>query len=117
MNTTGFPSPAQGYEQKPFDFNEILIRHPAATYVMKYEGIALTEEGIRTNDILIVDSSIPPAAGRLTVIIDEADFRCVRLALNTSASIDSRFQYIDAAGNIHPVTQIFGTVTAAVRLV
>lgn len=33
---TGFPSPAQGYEQHQTDFNSYIIKHPSATVVMPY---------------------------------------------------------------------------------
>ena len=32
---TGFPSPAQGYESKIIDLNQILIKHPSATVFMQ----------------------------------------------------------------------------------
>ena len=48
---TGFPSPAQGYEQKGIDFNSILIKHPSATVVMKIESSNYTCMGIYNGDI------------------------------------------------------------------
>ena len=35
---TGFPSPAQGYEQNTIDLNTALIRHPSATVFMKIDS-------------------------------------------------------------------------------
>ena len=31
---TGFPSPAQGYESKGIDLNNVLIKHPSAAVFM-----------------------------------------------------------------------------------
>jgi hypothetical protein len=31
----GFPSPAEDYVDRPLDFNELLIEHPAATFVIR----------------------------------------------------------------------------------
>ena len=34
----GFPSPAEDYVDRPLDFNELLIEHPAATFAIRIEG-------------------------------------------------------------------------------
>jgi hypothetical protein len=38
INTTGFPSPAQGYEKETFDFNRILIKQAAEHSVQRILG-------------------------------------------------------------------------------
>ena len=56
----GFPSPAQGYEDEPLDLNDLLIRHPAATFFFRVRGDDLLDEGIRDRSILVVDRSLTP---------------------------------------------------------
>jgi DNA polymerase V len=97
MNMTGFPSPAQGYEEETPDFNKILVRHPAATFMMRYTGKLLEEYHIEPGDLLVVDSSVTPEKGRLAVVQEDGEFRCRRLE--------------------EPVDFLFGIITAVVRLV
>lgn len=52
----GFPSPAQDYASPTLDLNEKLIQHPAATLVGRI-GF-LEYDGIKKDDILIVDRSL-----------------------------------------------------------
>ena len=71
---TGFPSPAQGYEQKGIDFNNILIKHPSATVVMKIESSNYTGMGIFNGDILIIDRAKRITPNSLVVYESEGRF-------------------------------------------
>ena len=52
---SGFPSPAQGYEQKTIDLNSYMIKHPAATVFMRIESSRYTQMGIYNGDLLVID--------------------------------------------------------------
>lgn len=54
---TGFPSPAQGYEDKVIDLNKLLIQHPSATVFMQISTSRYSKIGIYDGDILIIDRS------------------------------------------------------------
>ncbi|MCQ2582415.1 MAG: hypothetical protein MJ160_00765 [Treponema sp.] len=56
---TGFPSPAQGYEDKVIDLNSLMIKHPAATVFMKVDSSRYTGIGIYNGDLLIIDRALP----------------------------------------------------------
>ncbi len=71
---TGFPSPAQGYEQKGIDFNNILIKHPSATVVMRIESSNYTGMGIYNGDILIIDRAKKVTPNSLVVYESEGRF-------------------------------------------
>ncbi len=71
---TGFPSPAQGYEQKGIDFNNILIKHPSATVVMKIESSNYINMGIYNGDILIIDRAKRITPNSLVVYESEGHF-------------------------------------------
>ena len=58
--SAGFPSPATDYMENKLDLNEYLIKHPAATFIVKAKGPSMTDAGILSNDLLIVDRSIVP---------------------------------------------------------
>ena len=51
----GFPSPAEDYVDRPLDFNELLIEHPAATFAIRIEGESMTGAGIFPGDSAVVD--------------------------------------------------------------
>jgi DNA polymerase V len=53
----GFPSPAQGYEQKAIDLNTLMVANPPATYFVRAQGDSMLDAGIRDGDMLVVDFS------------------------------------------------------------
>ena len=71
---TGFPSPAQGYEQKGIDFNNILIKHPSATVVMRIESSNYIGMGIYNGDILVIDRAKKINSNSLVVYESEGRF-------------------------------------------
>ena len=58
--SAGFPSPATDYMENKLDLNEYLVKHPAATYIVKANGSSMVDAGILSGDLLIVDRSITP---------------------------------------------------------
>src|SRR6202161_3066960 len=52
--TCGFPSPANDYLDRPLDFNELLIEHPAATFAVRIAGESMTGAGLFPGDIAVV---------------------------------------------------------------
>ena len=58
--SAGFPSPATDYMESKLDLNEYLIKHPAATFIVKAKGSSMIDVGILSEDLLIVDRSIIP---------------------------------------------------------
>ena len=66
--SAGFPSPATDYLENKLDLNEHLVKHPAATFIVKASGPSMIEAGILSGDLLIVDSIvIASVLGDLTV--------------------------------------------------
>ncbi len=114
MNTTGFPSPAQGYEEKPIDLNYLLIKNPASTFIMKYEGDEHCSEGIARGDYLVVDCSAVPSEGSLAVIRRDSLFICARLHISKSET--GRVLYYTRMNKKFRCTEVFGCVRAIVRV-
>ncbi|MCR4939495.1 MAG: hypothetical protein K5930_05220 [Treponemataceae bacterium] len=52
---TGFPSPAQGYEDNKLDLNSLYIKHPAATVFMTVDTNRYSSSCIFKGDLLIID--------------------------------------------------------------
>lgn len=79
---TGFPSPAQGYEDTVIDLNELLVKHPAATVFMRIESSRYTQAGIFPGDLLVVDRSLSPEHAAVVVREYEGQF-----VLGSAASV------------------------------
>ncbi len=71
---TGSSSPSEPFADAGFDLNRLLVQHPAATFFLRAKGDALAEAGVRNGDVLIVDRSLEPAAGKLVVAVVEGEF-------------------------------------------
>ena len=56
----GFPSPADDYLDRPLDFNELLIRNPAATFAVRLASDSMTGAGMFPGDIAVIDRSVTP---------------------------------------------------------
>lgn len=79
MCLAGFPSPASDYIEKTLDLNELCIRHPSATYCVRAEGESMTEAGILSGDLLVVDKAVKPAHGDIVIAAIEGEFTVKKL--------------------------------------
>lgn len=78
--SAGFPSPADDYVEKTLDLNELLVQKPAATFFVRAQGESMLGAGIHPNDILVVDRSIEPAAGKIVICALNGELTVKRLA-------------------------------------
>jgi DNA polymerase V len=111
---TGFPSPAQGYEAKTFDFNRILLKNPPATFIMEAAASGMEWRGIFPGSLLVVDRSIKPQSGAVVVAAYDGDFLCREMGMK-----NNRITFTDGKNAITPgegEAVIFGTVRAVVTL-
>ncbi len=110
---TGFPSPAQGYEAKAFDFNKLLVSNPPATFLMRAATSALAYKGIIPESILVVDRSRKPESGNLVVYCESGELHCREYYRKGSVK-----RFIDADGNEVPrkgKIVLFGVVTKVIH--
>lgn len=75
----GFPSPADGDVEDRLDLNELLIRHPSATFFLKVSGFSMVRAGIHHDDILIVDRSLEPIHGKIVIASVNGELTVKRL--------------------------------------
>ena len=75
----GFPSPADDYLERTLDLHELLVEHPEATFFVRVEGDSMCDAGIVSGDILIVDRSLSPKAGKIVVALLDGEFTVKRL--------------------------------------
>lgn len=75
----GFPSPAQGYEQKGIDLNQLMVANPPATYFVRAQGDSMLDAGIRDGDMLVVDFSKQSRHGDIVIAKLDDSFTVKRL--------------------------------------
>ena len=81
----GFPSPAEDYIDRPLDFNELLIEHPAANFAIRIEGESMTGAGIFPGDIAVVDRARTPVNGSIVLALLDGAFTVKRYRIKAGA--------------------------------
>ena len=76
---TGFPSPAQGYEDKTIDLNSLLIKHPSATVFMQIDTNRYNRMSIYYGDLITIDRSLPVHSDSLVVFEADGEFQLGRV--------------------------------------
>lgn len=77
--SAGFPLPASDCLEDVIDLNTELVHNPNSTFVGRVTGFAMKSEGISEDDILVIDSSVPPLDGRLAVCFIDNTFTLRRI--------------------------------------
>lgn len=92
---TGFPSPAQGYEDKLFDMNSYYIKHPAATVFMQIASDRYRHMGIYNGDMLIIDRAKEVKQNSLVVYESDNQFVIGRVfSIKSEAQITGVITYV-----------------------
>jgi DNA polymerase V len=99
-----------------FDLNRLLVEHPAATFFLRAKGDALMEAGVRNGDVLIVDRSLEPVAGRLVVAVVNGEFTVqyfhrIQKKLFASSAKNPAGQKLQKEPNV----EIWGVVTYVIH--
>lgn len=114
----GFPSPADDYLDRPLDFNELLIAHPAATFAVRVVGDSMTGAGIFPGDIAVVDRAETATDGRVILAILDGEFTVKRYRKKGTAV------WLEAANPSYadiPLTgdrdfQVWGVIGKSIRM-
>lgn len=121
----GFPSPAEDYIEGNLDLNRHLIRHPAATFIVRVEGDSMTGAGIFSGDLLVVDRSLEPRDGHVVIAVVDGELTVKRLRRHTGEG-GNRWRLVAEHPDYPPIdmpgadeggetSAIWGVVTNAVR--
>ena len=97
------------------DLNELLIKHPAATFFVRVEGDSNDEVGIHSGDILVVDRALKPLSEKVVLAIVDGEFvlkKCIATEKGLSfVSIASKNKKDKLVMDI----QIWGVVTFVIK--
>jgi DNA polymerase V len=66
------------------NLNTLLVPNPVSTYYLRADGDAMTEVGIKSGDILVVDRSIKPHTGDIVVATVNGEFILRQIKLDSS---------------------------------
>lgn len=75
----GFPSPAADFQVKRHDLNDLLITHPAATFMWQARGLSMIDLGIGDGDTLVCNRALTPKHGDRVIAEVDGDFTVKQL--------------------------------------
>ncbi len=75
----GFPSPAEGYLQRPIDLNELMVGNPPATFMFRVEGHGMVGAHIHDGDLVIVDRALKAHDKDIVLAVIDGEFTIKRL--------------------------------------
>ena len=113
--TAGFPSPAEDWVENIMDMNELLVKRPAATFLLRVRGDSMTGAGIFDGDILLVDRSITAHEEHVVIAAHGNELTVKRLRRK-----DGRLWLVAENPNFKPIlvtedVRVWGVVTSAIR--
>jgi DNA polymerase V len=111
-----FGSPAQDSGVGRLDLNDVLVRHPQATFLMRASSDAMLDAGIADGDLLLVDRSIEPQHGHVVIAVVGHEFLCRRLVTHDGLCLRaSDPAVVDILPGEGDDLQVWGVVTSVVR--
>ena len=61
------------------DLNDLIVRHPAATFFVRVAGESMIGAGIHSGDILVVDRAEEPVDNKIVVAVINGEFTVKRI--------------------------------------
>lgn len=113
---TGFESPAAEYIELDISIDELIIKHPNATFIGLASGHSMQDVGIFDGDLLVIDRAEDVSTGDIIVANYNGTFVCKIIdkskRLLISASNDYKSVYISKDDDF----KLEGVVTTSIRL-
>ncbi len=113
----GFPAPGDDQVEKVLDINDLVVRHPAATFFVRVEGDSMEGAGIFGGDVLVVDREVVPRDGSIVVaaVFGEMVVKRLRAQGNTHILASENEQYAPITVTGNDDCFIWGVVVGSVR--
>jgi repressor LexA len=111
----GFPSPAEEELADTLSLDDLLVKNPQATFLLKVSGESMSGAGIMPGDMVIVDRSITPNSGDIVIAEVDGAWTMKRLTRQGAAVV-----LLAANPDYKPIRprhelKIAGVVTGVVR--
>lgn len=111
----GFPSPAQDYVEAELDLNDYCILRPSSTYFVRAIGNSMTDIGLHSGDLLIVDKAERPQHGDIVIAEIEGEFTVKRLLLTPRPGLQAMNPAYPTLYPDPEQLQVFSVVTAFIH--
>jgi len=112
----GFESPAAQYTELGVSLDELLIKHPDATFIGIASGCSMQEIGIFEGDLLLVDRAEIPNDGDVIVANLNGLFVCKLLDKTNARLLSASSAYKPVQLTESDEFQLEGVVTRSIRL-
>lgn len=112
----GFPSPADDYVESKLDLERLLVKRPAATFIVRARGDSMFP-AVKTGDLLIVDRSVKAEDGHIViaVISGELTVKHLRIREGKAALVPANPKYPVIIPLPEEEFRLWGVVTYIVR--
>lgn len=87
--SAGFPSPAGDWIERELDLNEYCVRRKSATFYVRALGDSMTEAGLHSGDLLVVDRAEKPVHGDIVIAEMDGEFTVKRLSLRPRLALEA----------------------------
>ncbi|MEP7263494.1 MAG: translesion error-prone DNA polymerase V autoproteolytic subunit [Bacteroidota bacterium] len=82
----GFPSPATDHVEDRIDLNDLIIKHPSATFFIRVEGDSMKDAFIPEHALLVIDRSIKPVSNNIVLAVIGDEFTVKRYVVNSKGT-------------------------------
>lgn len=117
--SAGSPSPSDDAMEAKLDLTELLIKNPTNTFLVRATGESMVNAGIHSNDILVVDRSITPTAGKIVIAAIDGQLTVKRLHKNKNRLYlipeNDAFKPIEIT--VESAVHIWGVVTSVIHVI
>ena len=77
----GFPSPSEDIREK-LDLIKFLVKHKAATFFFRVDGVSMVDSGMDEGDIIIVDRAVEPYNNCKAVCYIDGEYTIKRVEMS-----------------------------------
>ena len=115
--SAGFPSPAEDFSELSLDLHGYLIPRPASTFFLRVSGDSMSEAGILSEDILVVDRSLTASSNNIVVACVDGGFTVKQLQYERGHPILVPANRLYSVIRPDPESdfQLWGEVTGVIR--
>lgn len=115
--SAGFPSSAENFIDKSLDLNELLIKHPTATFFIRVKGDSMINAGIHSDDILIVDRALSVSNNKIVIarLYDELTVKRIKVEGATLFLIPDNNEYQPMRITDSMDFEVWGVVTYVIH--
>lgn len=113
----GFPAPADDLVERVLDINDLVVKHPAATFFVRVEGDSMEGAGIYSGDVLVVDRALEPTSGKIVLAAVNGELVVKRLGIERGQQVllSENTQYAPIIIGDGEECFVWGVVVGSVR--